>query len=66
MGTNTFCDICKKQKEDEKTWNKLQVQAYNLEHTLNISGITQNLDLCSECGIILIPKIIKLIKEQKK
>jgi len=67
MGTTIFCDICKKHKEfQEISWNSLIINAENLENTLKIQGITTNLDLCNECGILLIPKVIRCIRDNKK
>ncbi len=67
MGTTTFCDICKKQKNNEEfVWNSINIQAKELENVLKIQGLSSKLDLCDECGIILIPKIMKILKEQIK
>ena len=67
MGINTFCDICTKQKTDkEHLWNSINIQAEELENFLKIQGISTKLDLCDECGIILIPKVLRCIRDNKK
>jgi len=60
MATITYCDKCKKQKEDGNDWGRL-----SLDNAQYIKGLEKslwhNLVFCSDCTKKIFPKILKIL-----
>lgn len=64
MSTITYCDKCnKKQGSASEGWISLSLNNVNLEPQ-GLDNYYNNFKFCPSCGKVVVPKIIKLLKNK--